>query len=79
MPNAKAEQLRRLSDSDLAKELEETYRRLFSLRMQLATQQMENHHEMTNVGRQIARIKTLQRERDLARALAAARGEGSPR
>jgi len=72
MPKVKTEQVRKMADPDLAKELEEVYRRLFSLRLQLATQQAGNHHEVTNLKRQIARLKTIQRERQLARTLAPA-------
>ncbi len=67
MPNEGTEQLRRLSDSDLTKELEETYRRLFTQRLQMSTQQLENHRELVGTKRQIARIKTIQREREIAR------------
>jgi large subunit ribosomal protein L29 len=73
VPNAQVETLRKLSDVDMAKELEETYRRLFTLRMQLSTQQLENHRELVNTRRQIARIKTLQKEREIARQLSASR------
>jgi len=67
----RAEELRGLSDADLAKELDETYRRLFTLRLQLSTRQQTNTSERGKVARQIARIRTLQRERELAAAYAA--------
>lgn len=66
-----AAELRGMSDSDLGKELEETYRRLFTVRLQLSTRQQLNTTEETKVRRQIARIRTLQRERELASAYAA--------
>jgi large subunit ribosomal protein L29 len=59
----KTEEIRKLSDADLAKELEETHRRLFSLRLQRETRQLPNHRELPKVKRQIARLKTIQRER----------------
>ncbi len=62
--------LRALSDEDLTKELTETYRRLFTVRLQLSTRQQLNTTEETKVRRQIARIRTLQRERELAAAYA---------
>lgn len=67
--NAKtiSEELRKMSDADLQKKLDETYRRLFSLRLQKETLQMTNHREIPEVKREIARIKTFQRQRDLAR------------
>jgi large subunit ribosomal protein L29 len=70
-----AEELRAMSDEDLAKALEETYRQLFSLRLQLSTRQLSNVAEVGKVRRQIARIKTIQQARLLAEALAAQGGE----
>ena len=70
----RAEELRSMSDSDLSKELEETYRRLFTVRLQLSTRQQTNTTEETKVRRQIARIRTLQRERQLASAYAELQG-----
>ena len=67
------EEIRKLSDIDLAKELEEAHRRLFSVRLQTETRQLANHRELPRVRRQIARLKTIQRERELASARS---GEG---
>ena len=67
----KAEELRALSDDALAKELTEAYRRLFTLRLQLTTRQQTNTSEKAKVTRQIARIRTIQRERELSSAYAA--------
>jgi len=67
-----SEELRGLSDQDLARKLEEAYRQLFSLRLKLSTRQLANHRELPNVRHQIARIKTFQRERELAAAWQAA-------
>jgi large subunit ribosomal protein L29 len=71
----RANELRGLSDADLSKELDETYRRLFTLRLQLSTRQQTNTSERKKVARQIARIRTLQRERELAATYAAV-GQG---
>jgi large subunit ribosomal protein L29 len=70
----RAEGLRALSDDDLKKELDETYRRLFTLRLQLTTRQQTNTSEKSKVERQIARIRTLQRERELQAAYAGLKG-----
>ncbi|MDP9237669.1 MAG: 50S ribosomal protein L29 [Chloroflexota bacterium] len=67
----RADELRHMSDTDLAKELDETYRRMFTVRLQLSTRQQTNTTEKRKVMRQIARIRTLQRERQLATAYAA--------
>ncbi len=49
----------------LTKELEDTYRQLFTLRLQVATRQLQNVKEIGKVKRKIARIKTLQRRREM--------------
>ena len=71
----RSEELRGLSDEKLATELQETYRRLFTVRLQLSTRQQTNTTEETKVKRQIARLRTLQRERQLAAAYAAHTGK----
>lgn len=62
----KTEEIRKLSDEDIEKELEEAHRRLFSLRLQSETRQITNHRELPAAKRLIARLKTIQRERQLA-------------
>ncbi|MCH8160927.1 MAG: 50S ribosomal protein L29 [Chloroflexi bacterium] len=59
-------ELRELSDEDLAKELEETYRELFTTRLQLTTRQLANTAQPRKVRTKLAQIKTIQRERELA-------------
>ncbi len=71
----RSEELRAMSDEKLANELQETYRRLFTVRLQLSTRQQTNTTEETKVRRQIARIRTLLRERQLAAAYAAHTGK----
>lgn len=63
---AKTEEIRKLSDVDIEKELEEAHRRVFSLRLQSETRQITNHRELPAAKRLIARLKTIQRERQLA-------------
>jgi large subunit ribosomal protein L29 len=60
--------IRKLSDADLTKELEEAHKRLFSLRLQWETRQLTNHKEIPKMKRQVARLKTIQHERELAPA-----------
>jgi large subunit ribosomal protein L29 len=69
--NRKADEIRRLSDGDLAKELEEAHRRLFSLRLSSMTRQESNYRLMKQVKRRIARLKTMQKERQLVAEAAA--------
>lgn len=60
------EELRGLSDEDLAEQLNETYRELFNARLQLATRQMANTSVARITRHKIGRMKTVQRERELA-------------
>jgi len=64
----KTADIRKLSDADLTKELEEAHRRLFSLRLQWETRQLANHKDIPRMKRQVARLKTIQHERRLAPA-----------
>ena len=63
-----AEDLRVLSDEELAKQVEEAHRELFNLRFRLATKQLANHREVRTVKKRIARLKTIMREREMSRA-----------
>ena len=59
----KASEMRQKDDAGLQKELLELRKAQFSLRMQLATQQLNNSSQLGKVRKDIARIKTIQRER----------------
>lgn len=61
----KAGELRELGDEELQQKCQELNEELFNLRFQLATSQIENVSRMTVVRRDIARVKTIQRERQL--------------
>ncbi len=61
-----AAELRDFNDEDLAKELEETYRELFTTRLQLSTRQLANTAQARKIRTKLAQIKTIQRERELA-------------
>jgi large subunit ribosomal protein L29 len=60
-----AAELRDLSQSDLATKLGEAKEELFNLRFQAATGQLESHGRLRTVRRDIARIYTVMREREL--------------
>jgi len=64
----KLDDIRKLSDADLGKELEEAHRRIFSMRLQQETRQLTNYQELPRMKRHIARLKTIERQRHLARA-----------
>jgi len=59
----KASELRMKSVEELGKELIELRKAQFSLRMQLATQQSNNTAQLGKLRKDIARIKTILRER----------------
>jgi large subunit ribosomal protein L29 len=60
-----AEDLRDKSDEDLVQELRDAKETLFNLRFQAATGQLESHGRLKAVRRDIARIYTIMREREL--------------
>lgn len=62
----KANELRDLGDAELAQKLNEAKEELFNLRFQLATGQLDNYTMLGEVRRGIARVLTVQRERELA-------------
>ncbi|MBX6318307.1 50S ribosomal protein L29 [Pigmentiphaga sp.] len=59
----KASELRSKDAAELRKELEGLLRAQFSLRMQLATQQLSNTSQLGKVRRDIARVRTVLREK----------------
>ena len=61
----KAHELRPLTASELYTRLDEGYQELFNLRFQRATGQMTNTARKGQVSRDIARVKTILREREL--------------
>jgi large subunit ribosomal protein L29 len=68
--------LRQLTDSDLAEHLRERRRKLFEVRFQQATGQVENHRQVREIRRDIARALTVQIESQ-RRAAAEARRAAS--
>jgi large subunit ribosomal protein L29 len=61
----KLEEIRALGNAELAKQLEVAHQELFNLRFRLETKQLVNHRELSRARKQIARIKTVIREREL--------------
>ena len=64
----KYSEIRELTDEELAKKLEEGRAERFNLRFQMATSQLDNTARVTTVKRDIARIQTEMRARELAAA-----------
>ena len=61
----KANTLREMTDAELNQKLADSKSELFNLRFQLATGQLENPLRIRNVRKDIARIKTIIRERQM--------------
>ena len=61
----KAREVRDFNSAELQHKHQELIEELFNLRFQLATGQIENVGRITAVRRHIARVKTVQRERQL--------------
>ena len=62
----KATEIRKLSDAELAKKLDEGRAELFNLRFQMATSQLDNTARVKAVKRDIARVQTEIRAREIA-------------
>lgn len=63
----KATELRNKDTADLNKELLDLRKAQFSMRMQMATQQLTNNSQIGKVRKDIARVKTILRERGEAK------------
>lgn len=61
----KAQELRSLNETELRERLLESYQELFNLRFQKVSGRLSNTSRPREVRRQIARIKTILREREL--------------
>ena len=59
----KASELRAKDPGQLSKELEELLRAQFGLRMQKATQQLTNNSQLKSVRRDIARVRTILKQK----------------
>jgi len=61
----KTEEYRQLTDEQLELSLKDVIKNLFHLRFQSATERLETPSEIRKAKREVARIKTVQREREL--------------
>ncbi len=62
----KAEKIRELTDEELVKKVSDYKGELFNLRFQLATGQLDNPMRIKDVRKNIARCKTVLRQREIA-------------
>ncbi len=74
----KMDEIKQLSVDELKKRLSDEEDNLANLRFQLATSQLESPIKVRTVRRDIARIKTLLREREMVAAPAAAPAPSTP-
>jgi large subunit ribosomal protein L29 len=68
----KASEYRQMTDDQLRLSLNDIVKNLFHLRFQSATDRLETPSEILKAKRELARIKTVQRERALGKTQAAA-------
>ncbi len=68
-------ELKLLSDPELIERLAEAKKEQFNLRFQLATGQLDNSARLGQVRKDIARLSTFLREREIAAAEAAGEGD----
>jgi len=60
--------IRNLTAAELARRLDEAHQEMFNLRFQYSTGQLKNTARLAQVKREIARLRTVLRERELAAA-----------
>ena len=62
----KLDEMRSLEIVELKKRVESAHQELFNLRLRLSTRQLVNHRELPSVRKEIARLETVIREKELA-------------
>jgi large subunit ribosomal protein L29 len=68
MPNKKAALVRELADAELENRLSEAKQELFNLRFQNVTGQLDNTTRIGQVRKDVARIETILRQREIEAA-----------
>lgn len=61
----KVKDIRELRDNELQEKLQDLEKHLFTLRSQAVTEKIANAHSVRNIRKEIARVKTIIREREL--------------
>lgn len=69
-----AQEIRTLSTDEIKTRLDDAEEEFFNLRTQFTIGQLENFNRLTELKRDIARIKTILRERELAAEVATSEG-----
>ncbi len=65
MKSVKPAEYRAMSDEQLALTLKDMVKNLFSLRIQSATERLETPSELNRARKEVARIQTIKREREI--------------
>jgi large subunit ribosomal protein L29 len=61
----KPEEIRILSDGEIRKKIDENDKELVNLSVRVASRQLVNHRELAKVKRDVARLNTILREKEL--------------
>jgi large subunit ribosomal protein L29 len=61
----KIEEMRSLSVDELKKRINDAHQELFNLRFRLTTRQLVNHRELPRVKKDIARLETIVRQKQI--------------
>ena len=77
MPNIRADELRAMDDSELETHLAEAKQELFNLRFQHVTGQLDNYSRLGQMKKDVARINTILRDREIAAAEAMEESSGA--
>jgi large subunit ribosomal protein L29 len=64
-----ARELREMTTEEIRAKLDESYERLMNFRFQLSIKQLQDHNLLKRTKRDIARLKTILREREVAQVL----------
>jgi large subunit ribosomal protein L29 len=68
MAKLKVSEIKELGHEEIVRKLDETKEELFNLRFQNATGQLDNYKRLQELKRDVARIKTILREQEIANA-----------
>jgi large subunit ribosomal protein L29 len=68
-------EIRMMSDGEIETKLDEAYQSLFRLRFDWASGQLEDNNRLRVIKKDIARLKTILREREIAAEVSAHPGE----
>jgi len=68
-------EIRKLSIQEIENSLDEAYQSLFRLRFDWASGQLEDNNRLPAIRRDIARLKTILREREIAAEMATGAGQ----